>query len=49
MEKIVKRFFYNKLRLDNIGRYYRFNVLKGLEDIRLEDLKRKNAIIAAIN
>ena len=38
-EKIVERFFYNKLRLNDIGRYYRFNVLRGLEDIRLEDLK----------
>jgi len=47
MEKIVERFSYNKSRLDNIGRYYWFNVLRGLENIRLKNLKWKNAIIAA--
>lgn len=30
-----------------MGRYYRFNVLRALEDIGLEDSKRKNPIIAA--
>ncbi|OBT70958.1 hypothetical protein VF21_10052, partial [Pseudogymnoascus sp. 05NY08] len=33
--------------LDDKGRYYRFNVLRGLEDIGLEESKRKNEIIAA--
>jgi len=49
MEKTVERFCRDKLRLDEAGRYYRFNVLRGLEDIRLEELERKNAIIAAID
>ncbi|XTI91418.1 FabD/lysophospholipase-like protein [Cenococcum geophilum] len=48
-EKIVERFSRNKLRLDNTGRYFRFNILRGLENIRLEDLKWKNAIITAID
>jgi len=46
-EKIAERFCRDKARLDNEGRYYRFNVIKGLEDIGLEDSSRKNAIIAA--
>ncbi|XTI94251.1 FabD/lysophospholipase-like protein [Cenococcum geophilum] len=48
-EKIVERFSRDKLRLDDTGRHFWFNVLRGLEDIGLEDLKRKNAIIAAID
>ncbi|KAH8708402.1 phospholipase, patatin family protein [Phaeosphaeriaceae sp. PMI808] len=46
-EKIVERFSRDKSRLDDVGRYYRFSVLRGLEDIGLEDLKQKNSIIAA--
>jgi len=46
-EKTAERFCRDKLGLDDTGRYYRFNVLRGLEDIGLEDSKRKNAIIAA--
>ena len=46
-EKTAERFCRDKSALDNTGRYYRFNVLRGLEDIGLEDAKRKNAIIAA--
>ncbi|KAF2175261.1 FabD/lysophospholipase-like protein [Zopfia rhizophila CBS 207.26] len=46
-EKTAERFSRDKSRLDGTGRYYRFNVLRGLEDIGLEDSKRKNAIIAA--
>ena len=45
-EKTAERFSRDKSRLDNMGRYYRFNVLRGLEDIGLEDSKRKNAIVA---
>ena len=30
-----------------MGQYYQFNMLKGLEDIGLEDLKQKNMIIMA--
>ncbi|XTI90836.1 FabD/lysophospholipase-like protein [Cenococcum geophilum] len=48
-EKTVKRFSRDKLRLGNIGRYYRFNILRGLEDIRLKDSKQKNTIITAID
>ena len=39
IEKIVKQFSCDKSRLDDTGRYYQFNVLRGLEDIRLKDLK----------
>jgi hypothetical protein len=46
-EKTAERFLRDKSRLDDTGRYYRFNVLRGLEDIGLEDSRRKNAIIAA--
>ncbi|KAF2816881.1 FabD/lysophospholipase-like protein [Mytilinidion resinicola] len=46
-EKTAERFSRDKSGLDDTGRYYRFNVLRGLEDIGLEDSKRKNAIIAA--
>jgi hypothetical protein len=46
-EKTAERFSRDKSRLDDTRRYYRFNVLRGLEDIGLEDSKRRNAIIAA--
>jgi len=46
MEKTAEQFSRDKSRLDDTGRYYRFNVLRGLEDIGLKDSKRKNAIIA---
>ena len=46
-EKTAERFSRDKSKLDDTGRYYRFNVLRGLEDIGLEDSKRKNAIVAA--
>ena len=46
-EKTAERFSRDKSRPDDTGRYYRFNVLRGLEGIGLEDSKRKNAIIAA--
>ncbi|KAF2203800.1 FabD/lysophospholipase-like protein [Delitschia confertaspora ATCC 74209] len=46
-EKTAERFSRDKSRLDNRGQYYRFNVLRGLEDIGLEDSKGKNTIIAA--
>jgi len=46
-EKTAERFCRDKSGLDNKGRYYRFNVLRGLEDVGLEDSKGKNAIIAA--
>lgn len=46
-EDTADQFSRYKVILDIAGRYYRFNVLRGLEDIGLEDSKRKNAIIAA--
>ena len=46
-EKTAERFSRDKAGLDNTGRYYRFNVLRGLEDIGLEDSMRKSMIIAA--
>ena len=46
-KKTAERFSRDKSRLDDTGRYYRFNVLRGLEDVGLEDLKQRNAIIAA--
>lgn len=48
-EKTAERFCRDKSELDDKGRYYRFNVLQGLEDIGLEESKRKNAVIAATN
>jgi hypothetical protein len=46
-EKTAERFCRDKSGLENKGRYYRFNVMRGLEDVGLEDSTRKNAIIAA--
>jgi len=49
IEKMAEWFCWDKLRLNEAGRYYWFNVLRGLEDIRLKELKQKNAIIVAID
>lgn len=46
-EQTAEIFCRDKSRLDSEGRYYRFNVLRGLENIGLEESKQKNAIIAA--
>jgi hypothetical protein len=46
-EQTVERFRRDKVHLDNSGRYYRFNVAHGLEDIGLEESKRKKDIAAA--
>lgn len=46
-EKTAQRFHRDKSRLDDEGRYYRFNVDRGLEDIYLEESKKKNEIAAA--
>jgi ankyrin repeat protein len=45
-EKTAERFAKDKSRVENDGRYFRFNVLRGLEDIGLEDSAQRNAIIA---
>ena len=46
-EKAAERFRWDKLGLEDKGRYYRFKVSHWLEDIGLEDSKRRDAIIAA--
>jgi hypothetical protein len=46
-EKTAKQFCCDKSNLDDEGRYYRFNVDHGLEDIRLEESKKKKREIAA--
>jgi len=46
-EKTAERFAREKARLGDEGRYFRFSVLRGLEDIGLEEYKQKNAIVAA--
>jgi hypothetical protein len=46
-EKTAEGFRRDKSSLDDEGRYYRFNVDHGLEDIGLEESKRKKEIAAA--
>ena len=46
-EQIVERFRRDKAYLDKTQRYYRFNVYQRLEDIELEESKRKKEIAAA--
>lgn len=46
-EQTAERFRRDKAHLDDTGRYYRFNVTRGLEDIGLEESKRKKDIAAA--
>ena len=46
-EKTAERFNRDKSTLDDRGRYYRFNVIQGLEDVGLEESTRKNMIVAA--
>jgi predicted acylesterase/phospholipase RssA len=46
-ERTAQRFHNHHSRLDDEGRYYRFNVDRGLEDIGLEKSKKKNKIAAA--
>lgn len=43
-EKTAENFNRDKSALDDGGRYYRFNVIKGLEEVGLEDSARKNMI-----
>jgi hypothetical protein len=44
---MAERFRRDKPYLDNSGRYYRFNVVRGLEDIGLEESKKRKEIAAA--
>ena len=46
-EQTAERFRRDKTHLDNTGRYYRFNVTRGLEDIGLEESKKRKEIAAA--
>ncbi|KAK3935444.1 acyl transferase/acyl hydrolase/lysophospholipase [Diplogelasinospora grovesii] len=46
-EKTAEQFRRDKSNLDDEGRYYRFNVDHGLEDIGLEESKKKKEIAAA--
>ena len=46
-EQTAEKFRRDKTYLDNTQRYYRFNVFHGLEDIGLEESKKKKEIAAA--
>ena len=46
-EQTAEKFRRDKTHLDNIGRYYRFNVARGLEEIGLEESKKRKDIAAA--
>jgi len=46
-EQTAERFHRDKGALSDEGRYYRFNVVRGLEDIGLEESKKKGEIAAA--
>ncbi|RYP68522.1 hypothetical protein DL771_006599 [Monosporascus sp. 5C6A] len=46
-EKTAQQFHRDKSNLDDEGRYYRFNVDRGLGEIGLEESKKKNEIAAA--
>jgi len=46
-DNTAEQFRRDKFDLINDGRYYRFNVNRGLEDIGLEETKKKKEIVAA--
>jgi hypothetical protein len=46
-ERTAEQFRRDKSSLDDEGRYYRFNVDHGLEDIGLEESRKKREIAAA--
>ncbi|ORY02205.1 hypothetical protein BCR34DRAFT_493307 [Clohesyomyces aquaticus] len=46
-EATAERFRREKALLDSTGRYYRFNVVRGLEDIGLEEAKKVKEMAAA--
>lgn len=46
-EQTAERFRRDKTHLDDTRRYYRFNVIRGLEDIGLEESKKRKDIAAA--
>jgi hypothetical protein len=46
-EQTAERFRRERGLLDNTGRYYRFNVVRGLEEIGLEEAKKVKEMAAA--
>ncbi|KAK4983550.1 hypothetical protein LTR50_007158 [Elasticomyces elasticus] len=46
-EQTAERFRQDKTHLDDAGRYFRFNVTRGLEDVGLEESKKRKEIAAA--
>lgn len=46
-EQTAERFQRDKSDLDSAGRYYRFNVARGLEDIGIEETSKRKEIAAA--
>ena len=46
-EQTAEKFRRDKTHFDNTGRYYRFNVAHGLEEIGLEESKKGKEIAAA--
>jgi hypothetical protein len=46
IEKAAERFRRDKSDLDDDGRYYRFDVIRGLEDVGLEESKKKDIAAA---
>lgn len=46
-EQTAERFRRDKAHLDNSSRYFRFNVIRGLEDIGLEEATKAKEIAAA--
>lgn len=46
-EQTAERFRRDKAYLDNSSRYFRFNVVRGLEDIGLEESAKRKEIAAA--
>jgi hypothetical protein len=46
-EETAEKFRRDKSYLDSSSRYFRFNVVRGLEDIGLEESKKKREIAAA--
>lgn len=45
-ERTAEAFHQEHAELDNSNRYFRFNVLHGLEDVGLEDAEQKSVIMA---
>jgi hypothetical protein len=46
-EQTAERFRRERALLDRTGRYYRFNIVRGLEQIRLKEARKVKEIAAA--